>query len=275
VTTYENSYEALAGEWQPEQGEEEVFGELLSGELAGGLNETQEAQLATELLEINSEEELEQFLGKLVSGAVKGVTNFAKSGAGKALVGGLKNVAKAALPTVGGALGSFIPIPGVGTALGAKLGSMAADLFELELETMNEEEAEFAVAQEMVRLGAQAARTAASAPRNAPPGAVARAAITTAARRHAPGLARKARQDRRGPYPPPRRRRPRGPGYPVAYAGQWQPDDGYAEPPVDGSDHEPDGDGDSDMESFGGGSSSRARQGRWVRRGRTIVLHGV
>lgn len=275
MTTYENSYEALAGEWQPEQAEEEVFGELLSGELAGGLNQTQEAQLASELLEINSEEELDQFLGKLVSGAVKGVSNFARSGAGKALIGGLKNVTKAALPAVGGALGSFIPIPGVGTALGSKLGSMAAGLFELELETMNEEEAEFAVAQEVVRLGARAARTAASAPRNAPPGAVARAAIITAARRHAPGLARRSQQDRRGSYPPPRRRRPRGYGYPVAYPTPGQPDDGYAEPSGDGGDYEPDGDGD--MESAGGGWSPGARQrtGRWVRRGRTIVLHGV
>jgi uncharacterized protein (DUF697 family) len=283
VTTFENSYESLTGEWEAEQGGQEVFGELLSGELTGGLNEAQEAQLAAELLEINSEEELDHFFKDLVRGAVKGVTDFARSGAGKALVGGLKNVAKVALPAVGGALGTAV-LPGVGTAIGSKLGSVAGSLFELEMETMSEEEAEFAVAQEVVRLGARAARNAASAPRKAPPRAVARAAILTAARRHAPGLARRLRSDRRPPYPPPRRRRPPAPGYAVAYPTPRQPAGGYAEPPAAGrsddepdGDYEPDGDGDGDMEAarWDGSSGGRQRTGRWTRRGRTIVLHGV
>ena len=277
MTSFENTYENPAGEWETEQGGQEMFGELLSGETGGGgLNETQEMELATELLEINSEEELEEFLGKLISGAVRGIGNFAKSGVGKALIGGLKSVAKAALPVVGGAVGSFLA-PGVGTALGSKLGSMASGLFELELETMNEEEAEFAVAQEIVRLGARAAQTASAAPRNAPPRAVARAAIITAARRHAPGLARSSRYG--GGRPPARPgRRPsgrgrgggRGYGYPVpAWGGgdDWSADsDGY----------EPDTD-DGDMDTGGTGTSSSARpgNGRWVRRGRKIVLYGV
>lgn len=281
MTSYESSYEMPTGEWETEQGEQELFGELLSGETSGGLNESQELEFATELLEVNSEQELEEFLGKLLSGAVKGIGNFARSGVGKALMGGLKSIAKAALPVVGGAVGSFIA-PGVGTALGSKLGSMASNLFELELENMSEGEAEFAVAQEIVRLGATAARTAAAAPRNAPPRAVARAAILTAARRHAPGLVRGSRYDGRRPA-----RGRRRPGYSAvgqyATSSTWdqQPDgwsgDGYgAEPGADSYDGSGDSDG-SDGSDGGAGASPSARQGmgRWVRRGRKIVLYGV
>jgi uncharacterized protein (DUF697 family) len=279
VTSYETQYEYPAGEWEAEQGEQELFQELVTGETGGVLTETQELELASQLLEINSEEELEEFLGKLIGRAAKGIGNLARSGVGKALVGGLKNVAKMALPVVGGAVGSFVA-PGIGTAIGSKLGSMAGNLFELELESMDEGEAEFAVAQEIVRLGARAARTAASAPQNAPPRAVARAAIITAARRHAPGLARDARYGRRTPSRPGSRPRPRPAGpYPVPYAAPWaggrdgwpgdddRSDDGYA---PDG-----DGNGDSDPSNTETSPSSRPGAGRWVRRGRTIVLHGV
>ena len=269
--SYESSYEMPTGEWEAEQGEQELFGELLSGQASGGLNENQELEFATELLEINSEQELEEFLGKLVSGAVKGIGNFARSGVGKALIGGLKSVAKAALPVVGGAVGSFIA-PGVGTALGSKLGSMASNLFELELENMSEGEAEFAVAQEIVRLGATAAQKAAAAPRSAPPRAVARAAIITSARRHAPGLVRGSRYD--GRRPARGRRRPGyGPVGQYATSSTWdQQPDGWS---GDGYGGEP---GDDGYESSGGAgtsSSGRPGTGRWVRRGRTIVLFGA
>jgi hypothetical protein len=91
---------------------------------------------------------------------------------------------------VGGALGSFVA-PGVGTALGGKLGAMAGGLFEMELESMGPEEAEFEVARRVVRLAASSARNAALAPPNAPPAAVATKAVAAAARVHAPGLARR------------------------------------------------------------------------------------
>jgi uncharacterized protein (DUF697 family) len=237
------------------------------------LEESEEFELAGQLLEVTSEEELEEFLGKLVSGAVKGIGDFAKSRVGKALVGGLKSVAKAALPVVGGAVGSFIA-PGVGTALGSKLGAMAGNLFELELETMNENEAEYAVAQEIVRLGARAARTASSAPRGAPPRAVARAAIITAARRHAPGLVRDSRYGGRPSGRPGRRPRGRGYGYPVPLsAPPWDGGDGWA---GDSDGYEPDTD-DADQDESGRyySSSDRPGTGRWVRRGRKIVLYGV
>jgi hypothetical protein len=69
-------------------------------------SEAEELALAMELLEVSDEDEMEQFLGKV----------FKKIG----------KFAKKALPFVGKALGSFIPIPGVGTAIGGALGTMAS-----------------------------------------------------------------------------------------------------------------------------------------------------
>ena len=101
----------------------------------------------------------------------------------------LKSVAKKALPVVGGALGSMVA-PGIGTALGSKLGSMASGLFEVELEGMPAEAAEFEVARRYVNLAAGAARAAALArpQRPVPAPALARAAVATAARAYAPGV---------------------------------------------------------------------------------------
>lgn len=273
--TFENQ------EWTGEQGEEEVLGELLNGEWeTGELGETQEMELAAELLEISNEEELEEFLGKLVSGAVRGIGKFAKSGIGKTLIGGLKGVARAALPVVGGALGSFVA-PGVGTAIGSQLGSMASKMFELELESMNEEEAEFEVARRVVRLSTAAARTAARAPQGAPPRAVAQAAILTAARRHAPGLARAARANRGGTggRRPSRSRASYG-----GYGGRAAGYGGWGSLPYGGDqpdEDEPGGDNGQygasqrgDGRSYGAPQNGR-RSGRWQRQGRKIVIYGA
>jgi uncharacterized protein (DUF697 family) len=61
-------------------------------------------------------------------------------GIAKPLGGVLKGVAKKALPFVGGALGSIIPIPGVGTAVGTAVGSAASKLLEAELEGLSPED---------------------------------------------------------------------------------------------------------------------------------------
>ena len=85
-----------------------------TGESESPLNEVQEMEAAAELLEVTNEAELEQFLGNLFKKVASGVGGFMKSSTGKALGGILKNIAKKALPVVGGALGSFVA-PGVGT----------------------------------------------------------------------------------------------------------------------------------------------------------------
>ena len=153
----------------------------------GVLGAEMEEELANELLEVQSEEELEQFIGDLVKKVAKGVGGFVKGPVGQALGGALKNVAKAALPAAGAALGSFIA-PGVGTAIGGKLGSMAGGLFELELEGMDREEAELEVARKYVRFASEAARNAALADQEVPSRALVNAAVADAARTTAPGL---------------------------------------------------------------------------------------
>lgn len=155
------------------------------------LSQEEEEEWAEELMGVSSDEELEEFLGKLIKKAGRAAGKFIKSPVGKALGGALKKVAKTALPAVGGAIGSFVA-PGVGTALGTKLGSMATKLFEMEYEaeTMDDDELEFEVARRVVRLSAAAAKNAANARSGANPQTVAKAAVVKAAKTNAPTLAK-------------------------------------------------------------------------------------
>jgi hypothetical protein len=160
--------------------------------------------------------------------------------------------------------------PGVGTALGSKLGSYASGLFELELESMPQEEAEFEVAKRVVGLTATAANHAALArPRpGVSPDMVARAAVAEAARDYAPGLHHMLQQ-RAGKVPSRGRPRriPPGPGNRIpgrrarAFGGDFW-DVPPEEPP----------DADWGLDGAGQGVPTA---GRWVRRGRRIVLLGI
>ncbi len=140
-----------------------------------------ESTLAAELLSVGSEQELELFIGSLLKNAAKGVTAFAKSKAGRAIGGALKQAAKAALPTLGATLGSAIPIPGVGTAVGNMAGKALASTLELET-GMDVEDSEFEVAQNVVRLAKNATKQAMKAPPGANPNAVAAQAVKSALR---------------------------------------------------------------------------------------------
>ncbi|MBC7888367.1 MAG: hypothetical protein H7Z13_10805 [Ferruginibacter sp.] len=162
----------------------EMEGEITHNE--GTFNEVTEMELASELLSIQSEAELDQFLGKLFKKAAGAVKNFAKSSTGKALGGMLKGLAKKALPIAGKALGSFIA-PGIGTAVGGALGNAASNLFELELEGLSAEDREFETARAFVRFAGNSARRA-SRMNTTKPGGAARTAIINSARRYAPGL---------------------------------------------------------------------------------------
>jgi uncharacterized protein (DUF697 family) len=296
------------------QAHEQFLGSILgalTGEVTSGLSEAQESELASELLEVSGEQELEQFLGNVFKKVVSGVGNFVRSPVGQALGGVLKSVAKKALPIVGGALGSMVA-PGVGTAIGSKLGSMASGLFEFETQGMSAEQAEFEVARRIVRLAASSARNAAAARpvQTVNPRTVARAAVARAARQFAPGIYRRMIQSLRpGTWQGGYRGRPRynrpvyGPG-PVI-AGQ-APVYGVATPvsvgaaPVYGIPSDgpgagapvygipPDGagapvsssaadqliDGAQPTAPFDAGSGV-ALSGRWVRRGRKIIVLGA
>src|SRR4051812_13887619 len=126
-------------------------------------NEEQEMELAAELLEVSNEQELEQFLGSLISSAGKALGGIVKGPIGKTLGGALKGLAKTALPIAGGALGTFFGGP-VGTAIGSKLGSFAGSALGLETEGLSAEDREFEVARQFVRMAGDAVKTALEAP---------------------------------------------------------------------------------------------------------------
>ncbi|HEY0150872.1 MAG TPA: hypothetical protein VGB92_02675 [Longimicrobium sp.] len=245
------------GEAEPKWAGEAVF------------DEVEEMELAAELLGIQSEEELEEFLGKLIKKAGGAVRKFAGSNVGKALGGVLKTVASKALPIAGTALGNMV-LPGIGGMIGGKLASAGGKLFGLELEGMSAQDQEFEVARRFVRLGGEAARQAARRPVRGSPANAAKDAVLAAAQIHAPGLmGRSAPRGPRGGGRSARRGRVQGygGGYPVAYGGNggypgaYGGDGGYAPVYGNGAGY--------------GGLDDGVRVGRggaWVRRGNFLVV---
>lgn len=182
---YDNEYDqeyGYANEFQDETTSQE-----------GTFGEASQMELASELLSISNEYELDQFLG----GLFKKAKGFLKSGTGRALGGLLKNVAKKALPIAGGAIGTAL-LPGVGTAVGGALGNAATNLFELEMEGLSQEDREFETARAFVRLAGNAIQQAAALPQHESDQEIARRALARSARRYAPGLLR--RRGRSGMY---------------------------------------------------------------------------
>jgi hypothetical protein len=98
----------------------------------------------------------------------------------------LKQVAKATLPIAGGALGSLIPVPGVGTALGSALGSMVANALEMETVGLEPGQADLERARRFVAIARSTVRDAAAALGSAPPAVVANTALTNAVMQHVP-----------------------------------------------------------------------------------------
>jgi len=159
-----------------------------AGESEGGVfGEALEMELASELLEITNEQELDLFLGNLIKKAGSAVGSFVRSPIGKAIGGVLKTAAKQALPIAGGALGAYVGGP-LGAKLGSGLASMAGQALGLELEGLSQEDREFEAARQFVRWAGETSKNAITAPPAADPVAVARAAAAEAARVHAPGL---------------------------------------------------------------------------------------
>lgn len=214
----------------------ERFGALASpGSL---LSEAEEVELAMELLAVSSEAEWEQFLGKMFRSIGRGLKKVGKFVGGKILKplgGALKGLAKKALPFIGGALGSLIPIPGVGTAIGSALGGAVSKALEMELGETASEEAEFEIARRLVRIAADAAQQASAANPGIPPEAALREALLGAARAHVPAFAAREAE--------------------LIAAAEFE--------------------AESDAETGYEAESGAATSGRWQRRGRHIVLHGV
>jgi hypothetical protein len=199
-----------AGPFEAEQFEfaqaETPYGE--TGEVFG---ETEQMELASELLEITSEAELDRFLGDLIGRAGQAIGKFVKSPEGQAIGGILKGAAKQVLPAIGSAVGGYF-----GGATGAKFGgdaaSAASRAFGLELEGLSSEDREFEVARRYVSFAGEAVKNLASAPSGLDPRTAANAAAAAAAQTHAPGLL-SPRQAGVEPqtYSP----------FPTAHSGRW------------------------------------------------------
>jgi hypothetical protein len=163
--------------WQAEAGE--VFGE------------TEQMELASEMLEISSEAELDRFLGDIINRAGRAVGRFVSSPEGQALGGVLKGAARQVLPevlpAVGSAVGGYFGGP-TGAQWGGRAASAAGKMFGLELEGLSPEDKEFELARRYVSFAGEAAKNLALAPSSPDPRAAANTAAALAAQTHAPGL---------------------------------------------------------------------------------------
>jgi hypothetical protein len=168
---------------QPAAGQQEL-GEITNSE--SSFSEETEMELASELLSIRNDAELDHFLGDLFKKAVGAVGGLLGGGQGNILKGIIGTVAKKVLPLAGTAAGTFFGGP-VGAAIGGQLGQAASGLFEMELEGLSNEDREFEVARAVVRFGGNAARQVADNLTDDPQDDVRRGVIE-AATRYAPGL---------------------------------------------------------------------------------------
>ncbi|HZQ51493.1 MAG TPA: hypothetical protein VFB14_04800 [Bryobacteraceae bacterium] len=182
-----SSYSNPLTEYSPQMEGFEYSEFDFAGSAPGPFSAHEEMELAAELLDAANEQELDQFLGDLISKAGKAISNFAHSSVGQAIGGVLKKAAKVALPIAGGALGTFLGGP-VGSAIGSSLANVAGNALGLELEGLSPEDREFEAARQFIRFAGQAAKNAADAPAGGDPQATAHKAALDAARIYAPGL---------------------------------------------------------------------------------------
>lgn len=192
-----------------------------------GMNESED-EATRALMEINSEEEFEDFLGNLLGKAAQAVGGFLTSQTGQSLGSLLKGAARQILPVVSQALGGEMEYE----------DSEGGNYSEAEWE-----EREWEAANTFVKLVHEAGQIAAQEPPHADPDAVANKAVSQAAQVHAPTLL--------GP-PPTEPGPPMQPMHPM-------PQGGFPPAPGFPAHHH----------------RRHAHSGRWVRRGREIILYGV
>lgn len=189
----EQSGVAQEGEMYEFQANEASQYEDSSGEVWGEAEqyESDELALASELLAVTNEGELDQFLGSLVKGAVSAARGFAGSAAGRAVGNILKSSARRALPQLGQAVGNYFA-PGIGGQAGQQVGKWLGTKFEsgLQLEGLSAEDRELETARAFIRFATSTAQRAAAIPTSIPATAAAKQAAVAAARQHLPGLLR-------------------------------------------------------------------------------------
>lgn len=181
---YETDYEADDGEVNDESDYELDY--EYDMESASPFSEEVESEMAFELLSVNNEQQLDEFIGKWIRKAGRFLKRRLPS-VGRFLKKGLKGVVKLALPIAGKIAGGVYGGP-AGSMLGSKLGSMASNVFEIELEGLSPEDQEFEVAKRVIRYGNQSIRNAAKLIQKMPPEEAAKLALKQAASTHAPGM---------------------------------------------------------------------------------------
>ena len=178
-------------EFQPEFEFEGEFG-----------HETGENELAHELLNIQNEQELEQFLGGLLKSAWSGAKSLYNSPIGQQIKGqavaGLKSLGKRALPGLGSALGGRFFGP-AGAKFGGQLGNLAVRGLGLEFEGGAPIDRRYEGARRMVRIAKAASRRIAAYARTGQPmtARVIRGMIMQEAQRWFPNLPAAPAPDRK------------------------------------------------------------------------------
>jgi hypothetical protein len=215
---WENEYENSEGEYEDEyehDGEYEDEGEYADNEWEAEyegdsqsespFSEEEEMELATELLNVNNEEELDQFFGGLLSAVAGPLLGKAASWIGKKLKGRAKRLSRRAVRRLGRGLKKIAKttVQGVaGSTTDAIPGgeqSDAAELYGLELEGLSQEDQEFEVAKRFINLAGEAIQQAAMLEDQMPPDEAVDAAFNIAASKYAPGLLAPAVPPRRPP----------------------------------------------------------------------------
>jgi hypothetical protein len=143
-------------------------------ELESPFSEAEEMELAIGLLEVTSEAELEQFLGKLFKKAWRGLKTIGSQV--------LRPLVKTVLPIAAGAAGTFFGGP-AGGAIAGKLGSLVSQALEAETAGIMPQDRDVEKCRQFVHMAGTAARAAALAPAEADPVAVAQRVLANAAQR--------------------------------------------------------------------------------------------
>ena len=171
----------------------------------------EEEELAYELLAVQGDEELDQFLGSLIRKAAGGAKKLWNSSAGrgarKYLGGQLKSYGRKMIPTLGRKVGSYLGSRYGGSRggryggrTGHNLGRWFVDRWGWELESYAPEEQEMEVAKKLVKIAKIAARkTAAKSTQSGrpPSKAMVKAAVKSAAKQVlASGMGKKRRGSR-------------------------------------------------------------------------------
>lgn len=274
----ESSYsaEGFLGDYENEYGDSETeYGdtEAEAEEAESVFDEAEEMDLAAELLSLSNEQEVDQFIGKIIHSAGRAVGSVISGPIGYALASLLKAAARHSLPMF----------------RRSRRGDEGR-VFGLEVEGLSGEDQDFEFARRFVRLGGAAGGRAVRTFRRAAPATTARRALMAAARRFAPGLLRRlAGRARWRGYPRPYRPGSR-PGYaqpyPYPYAYPQQP---QAQPDASFPQQAPGV--TSSMGAMAGGDGGQGQgapdtsgpdtgmdgpfpqSGQWSRQGRQLTIH--